>query len=431
MSRIAYIEMVGGAAGDMLLGALVDAGADRGEIDRALRTIAPDGWVLDFERTVRCGISALYCRLEVPGEDPRLEPHDHGDGIVHTHAAPATKTEAATRTLADVFALLDRSGLTKRQKARARSIYQRLADAEATVHGTTSAAVHFHEVGALDAVLDVAGACVALDLLGIDEVACSPFPVGVGRVRMAHGLYPNPPPASAVMLAGAPLEPMDVAAELVTPTAVAILTTLVQRPGFRPAMTLEQIGYGAGRSDFAIPNVVRVLIGTAAAGSLPALERPPAAEDGEPATISVLEANIDDMSPQHYALAIERIFAAGARDVWLTPIVMKKQRPAVVLSAIARREDEAAVAAVMLRETTTIGVRTRTERKYVLPRRIEAIDTPLGRVRIKISGTGEEQRALPEHDDVVSIARITGRPLLEVVRIVQACADRALETTRP
>jgi uncharacterized protein (DUF111 family) len=137
------------------------------------------------------------------------------------------------------------------------------------------------------------------------------------------------------------------------------------------------------------------------------------------------------MSPQHYALAIERIFAAGARDVWLTPIVMKKQRPAVVLSAIARREDEAAVAAAMLRETTTIGVRTRTERKYVLPRRIEAIDTPLGRVRIKISGTGEEQRALPEHDDVVSIARITGRPLLEVVRIVQACADRALETTRP
>jgi uncharacterized protein (TIGR00299 family) protein len=422
VSRIAYVEMVGGAAGDMLLAALVDAGADRAGIERALRTIAPDGWTLGFERTVRCGISALQCRLEVPGEDPALDAHDHGDGVMHRHAA------AVTRTLGEVFALLDASGLTPAQKERARAIYQRLADAEATVHGTTAAGVHFHEVGALDAVLDVAGVCVALDLLEVDEVYCSPFPIGRGRVRMAHGLYPNPPPASAVMLAGAPLEPMDIAAELVTPTAVAILTALVGRPGARPAQTLEHVGYGAGRNDFAIPNVVRVLIGSAASGGLPALERPPAAIDGEPSTISVLEANIDDMSPQHYALAIERIFAAGARDVWLTPIVMKKQRPAVVLSAIARRDDEAAVAAAMLRETTTIGVRTRTERKYVLPRRIEAIDTPLGRVRIKISGTGEEQRALPEHDDIVSIARITGRPLLEVVRIVQACADRALET---
>jgi len=421
VSRIAYVEMVGGAAGDMLLAALVDAGADRREIERALRTIAPDGWTIGFERTVRCGIAALHCRLEVPGEDPAFDAHDHADGIAHQHAGE-------TRTLADVFALLDRSGLSAAQKARARAIYQRLGEAEATVHGTSVEAVHFHEVGALDAVLDVAGVVVALDLLGIDEVCCSPFPVGRGRVRMLHGLYPNPPPASAVMMEGAPLEPMDVAAELVTPTAVAILTTLVKRPGFRPAQTLEAMGYGAGSRDFTIPNVVRVLIGTAASTTLPALDRPPAAEDGEPATISVLEANIDDMSPQHYALAIERIFAAGARDVWLTPIVMKKQRPAVVLSAIARRDDEAAVAAAMLRETTTIGVRTRTERKYVLPRRIEAIDTPLGRVRIKISGTGEEQRALPEHDDVVSIARITGRPLLEVVRIVQACADRALET---
>jgi len=423
MSRIAYVEMVGGAAGDMLLAALVDAGADRREIERALRTIAPDGWTIGFERTVRRGISALSCNLAVPGEDDLLETHEHGDGP-HEHAAE-------TRTLADVFALLDGSGLSAAQRTRARAIYQRLAEAEATVHGTTVAAVHFHEVGALDAVLDVAGVVVALDLLGIDDVFCSPFPIGHGRVRMAHGRYPNPPPASAAMLAGAPLEPLDVAAELVTPTAVAILTSLVKRPGVRPAQTLEAVGYGAGRRDFAIPNVVRVLIGTAASPALPVLDRAPAAADGEPATISVLEANIDDMSPQHYALAIERIFAAGARDVWLTPIVMKKQRPAVVLSAIARRDDEAAVAAAMLRETTTIGVRTRSERKYVLPRRIESIETPLGRVRIKISGTGEEQRALPEHDDLVSIARITGRPLLEVVRIVQACADRALEAISP
>jgi hypothetical protein len=402
MSRIAFVEMVGGAAGDMLVAALIDAGADAGTIEAALRTIAADGWTMRVERTQRRGIAAARCLIEVPGEDP------HGDEAdEHAHGE--------LRTPAEIFALLDASQLTSRQKARARAIYTRLADAEARVHGTTADAVHFHEVGALDAVLDVAGFCVGLDLLGIDDVFCSPFPVGHGRVRMHHGSYPNPPPASTVMLAGAPLEQLDIAAELVTPTAIAILTTLVERPGERPSFRLDAAGYGAGRNDFSIPNVVRVLTGTAGAAC-----------GAEPQTISVLEANIDDLSPQHYALAIERIFAAGARDVWLTPIVMKKQRPAVTLSAIARAEDEAAVAAAMLRETSTIGVRTRCERKYVLPRRTIEVATPYGPARAKIAGAGADERAQPEHDDLVRIARATGLPLPTVARAVQACADAAL-----
>jgi uncharacterized protein (TIGR00299 family) protein len=399
MSRIAYVDMIGGAAGDMLLGAWIDAGADPVAIETALRTIAPDGWTMTVSRTVRAGIAATRCVVDVPGEDV---PGGHGHG----------------RRFADVLAIVARSGLSQKQKARAGAIYRRLAEAEAAVHGTSIDAVHFHEVGALDAILDVAGTCFALDLLGIDTVFCSAFPMGRGMVRMAHGLFPNPPPATAAMLVGAPLRDVDVEAELVTPTATAILTALCERPGTRPSLTLRAQGYGAGFRELAVPNVVRVLIGDATAPSY--------ATGDEPTSVSVLECNIDDMSPQHYALAIERITAAGARDVWTTAIGMKKGRPATLLSAIARPDDEAAVAAAMLRETTTIGVRVRSERKYVLERRIVEVATPLGSVRVKIAGTNGDSRALAEHDDVLRLARESGLPAPEVSKLVQPFADRVV-----
>ncbi len=399
--RAAHIEMVGGAAGDMLLAAFVDAGADPEALEAALRTIEPDGWTLRFEPAIRRGIAARRALLEVPGEDPELEepsPHEHAPG-----------GRARPRMLAEVTATLERSGLSARQKERATAIYRRLAEAEASVHGTTPERIHFHEVGALDAILDVAGLCVALDLLGVERLTCSAFPVGRGRIRMQHGLFPNPPPATARLLLGSPVEALDVEAELVSPTAAAILTTLVARPGLREPMTPVAIGYGAGRRDLPIPNVLRVTLGDVGA-------------EVEPATISVIEANIDDMSPQHYALALERLFAAGARDVWMTPVTMKKQRPAIVLSAIALPSDEEAVARVMLAETTTIGVRVRTERKYLLARRIVTVETPLGGVRVKIAGTGPDARALPEHDDLVRIARERAMPLPVVAAIVAASA---------
>ena len=224
--------------------------------------------------------------------------------------------------------------------ARARCT-ARLAEAEARTHGTTADAIRFHEVGQIDAILDVAATCVALDLLEIDELRCSPFPIGHGSIGMQHGLYPNPPPATAQLLIGWPTRAVDVAGELVTPTAAAILTTLAT-PG-RPDMIIERIGYGAGRSDFAIPNVTRVVIGTAVE---PARAAAATRRDGD--DVVVLEANIDDMSPQHYELALERLFAAGALDVWLTPIAMKKGRPAITLSAMAAPRDEDAVAHAML-----------------------------------------------------------------------------------
>jgi uncharacterized protein (TIGR00299 family) protein len=388
--RVAYVDMIGGAAGDMLMGAWVDAGVDVAQLERALRTVVADGWELVTECVDRCGISATHLDLVIPGEDD----HAHGPGGEHAH-----DHAHHGHRLADILAIVARSGLSPRQIERASAIYRRLAEAEARVHGQTVDEVYFHEVGQIDAILDVAGTCVALDLLGIEELRCSPFPMGHGLARMAHGVYPNPGPAALDLMRGFPLRPLDVPAELVTVTGAAILTTLAT-PGPALDMTLERIGYGAGRRSFAIPNVVRVMVG----------ERTAAATD---ASVVVLEANIDDMSPQHYELALERIFAAGAYDAWLTPIVMKKGRPAIVLAAMAAPHAEGDVARAMLRETTTIGVRVRTERRHVLAREIRTIDTPYGAVRVKSAGGDGIHRWQPEYDDVVRIARERGRPIAE------------------
>ncbi|MDB5027588.1 MAG: hypothetical protein JWO66_1277 [Candidatus Eremiobacteraeota bacterium] len=408
--RVAYVDMVGGAAGDMLLAAFLDAGADREALERALRSVVPDGWTLAPERVSKRGIAATYAGLVVPGEDGDVahhHHHDHDDPHDHDHPHRQDHDHGGTRMLADVLAIVERSGLTPRQRERASAVYRRLAEAEAHTHGTTADAVRFHEIGQIDAILDVAGVCVALDLLGIDELRCSAFPIGHGSVRMAHGAYPNPPPAVAHLMIGWPTRAVDVVGELVTPTAAAILTTLA-RPG-RADLTIERIGYGAGRSDFSIPNVTRLIVGEVAA---PAAEGP----DG----VVVLEANIDDMLPQHYELALERLFAAGALDVWMTPIVMKKGRPAITLSALAAAADEDAVANAFLTETTTIGVRVRTERRHVLPRTGASIETPYGPVRVKRAGTNGRSRTRAEYDDLLRIARERNLPLPEVARTVDA-----------
>lgn len=420
---VCYVDMVGGAAGDMLVAAFLDAGADRAALERALRTVVADGWSFEPRRVVKRGIAATYAGLVVPGEDgddqhhhyPKTAPHRHGEPADHSHE------HGGTRHLADVLAIVERSGLSARQRERASAIYRRLAEAEARVHGTTADAIHFHEIGQLDAILDVAASCVALDLLGVDELRCSPFPIGNGSIRMQHGLYPNPPPATAELMRGWPTRTVDVDGELVTTTAAAILTTLAV-PGPRPDLLVERIGYGAGRSDFSVPNVTRVMIGTAARSERDA--------DGAPDhdDVVVIEANIDDMSPQHYELALERLFAAGARDVWLTPIQMKKGRPAITLSALAAPADERAVARTVLAETTTIGVRVRSERRYVLPRALGLVDTPYGPVRVKRAELGGRVRVQPEYDDLVRIARERNLALSEVTRVVQACAEETVST---
>jgi len=421
-TRIAYVDMVGGAAGDMLLAAFLDAGLDRDALERALRGVVAGGWTLEPRRVVKRGIAATYAGLVVPGEDGdehhRHHHEHHHDDDGHDHDQDTTGHQhsggAGTRTLADVLEIVERSSLTARQRERAGAVYRRLAEAEAHTHGTTADAIRFHEIGQLDAILDVAATCIALDLLDIDELRCSPFPIGHGAIGMEHGLYPNPPPAVAYLMIGWPTRALDVAGELVTPTAAAILTTLA-RPG-RADMVIEAIGYGAGRSEFAVPNVTRVVIGSAVEAGRAGAGDDFAGDD----VVVVLEANIDDMSPQHYELATERLFAAGALDVWLTPITMKKGRPAITLSALAAPPDEHAVARAILTETTTLGVRVRTERRHVLPRTLATVETPFGPVRVKRAGTNGEARTRAEYDDVLRIARDRNLPLPEVARVVDA-----------
>jgi uncharacterized protein (TIGR00299 family) protein len=404
--RVAYIDMIGGAAGDMLMGAWVDAGLDVRALERELRGVVAGGWELVTERVVRCGIAATHLDLVIPGEDDHAHrPDGSHEPAHHGHH------------LRDILAIVERSALSRRQIERASTIYRRLADAEARVHGSNADEVHFHEVGQIDAILDVAGTCIALDLLGIDDVRCSAFPYGTGLVRMHHGTYPNPGPATLDLLRGFALRAVDVEAELVTTTGAAIVTSLASPASARPAMTLERIGYGAGRRDFPIPNVVRVMIGEAVSAA------PHVGDDD----VVVIEANIDDMSPQHFDLAVERVFAAGAVDVWMTPIVMKKGRPAIALAAIAPPAAESAVATAMLRETSTIGVRVRRERRHTLAREIAWVTTPFGPVRFK-RATGEGvDRAVPEYDDVAEIARREGLPLGEVARIVMRSVDERVD----
>jgi uncharacterized protein (TIGR00299 family) protein len=401
--RAAYFEMIGGASGNMLLGALIDAGADAARIEAALHTIPVTGWSSEKRRVDKLGIAATYYDFIVPGEDHHA----------HEHAG----AHGTARHLDEVLDIVARSGLSSAQRERARAIYVRLANAEAKVHGTTADRIHFHEVGAVDAILDVAGTCVALDLLDVESVWCSAFPAGHGAIEMQHGRYPNMPPTTAELLRGSPTYDGGIAGEMVTPTGAAILTALVERPGVRPPLTAERIGYGAGRSDFAIPNVLRASIGT--------LDELPSGElafgsNGELAfavrdEVVVLEANVDDMSPQRFELALERALAAGAFDVWLAPVTMKKSRPAILFGAIAPLDREAAVARAMLAETTTLGVRVRRERRYTLPREVRAVATPFGEVRVKTATIDGQRRRTLEYDDVVRIARERGRPLAEVV----------------
>lgn len=248
MGNVAYVDMIGGAAGDMLMAAWIDAGVDAAELERALRGVVADGWEMAIQRVSRGGISALHLDLVIPGED------DHAHHGRHRHAPHGHR-------LCDIIAIVERSGLTRRQIDRATAIYRRLAQAEARIANQDAEEMLFHDFGQLDAILDVAGTCVALDLLEVEELRCSPFPIGHGFSRTAHGVFANPAPEALELMRGFPVRAIDIEADLVTATGAAILTTLLT-PGPAVDMTLERVGYGAGRKTFDFPNVVRVSVGT-------------------------------------------------------------------------------------------------------------------------------------------------------------------------
>lgn len=369
----------------MALGALLDAGADVDAVRSALKPLANDGWSLDRERTQRNGIAASRAIVDV---------HD----------------EVHERSFADIRRLLADAHLAERVHERALNAFTALAEVEAAIHDTTVDDIHFHEVGSLDAIVDVVGVCVALEELGIDAVYCSPIAQGIGTVRADHGVLPNPVPAVVGLLArvGAPAYGIDLPLELTTPTGAALMTTLSTGFGPMPAMTVDKVGYGAGGRTMAErPNLVQVVIGEAASADVP----------GQPAV--ELQANVDDITGEVLAYAITALMQAGAYDAWATPIVMKKGRPAHTLHALCDPSHVGTIRAVLVKESGTLGVRaTRSERwPQARDEGTVTIDGHVIRIKRHLS------RVKVEHDDARAAALATGRPLRDILAAAEAAGQ--------
>ena len=388
---IAYLDMPSGISGDMFLGCLVDAGWPVEKLRATIERLGlpPGSWHVGQERVMRGPLAATLLNVEA------------AEGDQHRH-------------LHHIAAILDQADLPASVKSRSLAVFQRLAEAEAAVHGSSIEEVHFHEVGALDAIIDVVGVCAGLEALGIGELYASPAPLGEGWTNSAHGRIPLPAPATLAILSGvgAPTRPAPGPGELVTPTGAALVAELAT---FRqPPMRLQRIGLGAGRKQFAWPNVARLWLGQAdTAESL----------NGLVEQMVVLETNIDDMNPELYAGVSQALFAAGARDVWLMPIQMKKERPAVQLNVLAPATDEAALVTMLLRETTTLGVRSQPVTRYAAKRTTARVTTAFGDVQVKVKWIGGQAvGAKPEHDECVRLAEAHGIPVRMVYEAAAAAA---------
>jgi len=375
--RVAYLDCVGGLAGDMLLAALLDAGGDLERLRTVPAHLGISGVEIVVERVERQGIGALHVTIEAPDD--------------HAH-----------RDYREIRRLVEEADLPPRARSRALDAFGRLAEAEGRVHGVPPDDVHFHELGALDTLIDVCGAFVLFDDLDVARVECSPLPFARGLTRAAHGVLPLPPPAVLGVLEGAPLVGVATEAELVTPTGAAIAAVAVDAWGPLPPLVLERVGYGAGTADFSDrPNIVRVVLGTQSAPAT--------------APVVLLETNLDDLSPELVPDAVERCFAAGALDVWTVPAQMKKGRPGIVLSALTRPGTEGEVARAMLEETSALGVRVARLSRYELEREERTVEVAGGRVRVKIGMLdGRVVNVAPEHDDCAELARATGRAVKSI-----------------
>ncbi len=384
--KIAYADCYSGISGDMFLAALVDAG-------------------LPLE-TLRDGID----RLHLP-EPVELRLTDTRRGPMRAASLDVLAGDShAERNLADMLAILDGSDLSASVREAASKVFTVLAEAEARVHGEPVDQIHFHEVGAVDSIVDVVGAAIGLEALGVERLHASPLPYGTGTVETRHGRLPLPAPATLELMrmARAPVVPTEARVELVTPTGAAILAALGTFGA--PDIAIERVGIGAGKRELPWPNVLRLIVGEAAGA---AEDDKPAEHDSEP--VVLIETNVDDMNPQLYGHVMERLFAAGARDVFLIPIQMKKNRPGTMLGAIVLRRDEAAMAELIIRETTTLGVRVLPLRRYVADREFAQVQTRFGAVTVKRKLLdGVVVSATPEYDDCVRLADENGVALAEV-----------------
>lgn len=383
--KILYIDAFSGISGDMTVGALLDAGAGFSDLEAALSALSL-GATFRAEKTKRRGIAATKFYV------------DGGESKAHRH-------------LHHIDKIIDAAPLNERVKANSKAVFRRLGQSEAKAHATTIEKVHFHEVGAVDSICDIVGACFCLDNLNVDAIHCSPVNVGSGTVNTDHGVLPVPAPATAELLTGKPVYSRGPAMELTTPTGAALVATLACAFGPMPPLKISATGHGAGDRDFPEhANVLRVLLGEGSGAA-------------ESTTVTVIETNIDDSTPEVVSHAAERLLAAGALDVTLTPVLMKKGRPGTMLTAIANPEDQERLASVLLRETSTLGLRITSAERRVAQRELIEVETPHGRVRVKISETGG---FAPEYEDCRRVALERNVPLKDVM----AAASHAYLVTK-
>lgn len=401
--RTVWFNCCAGVAGDMVLASLVDAGADVNAIAGALAGLGVDGYAVTFERVQRCGVAATWANVAV--HDDRA---DDGHDAHHAH-----------RPAREVLELIGSADLSDRVREHSLAVYRALAEVEGEIHGVDAGDVELHEVGALDSIIDVVGVCAALEILGVDSIACSPIAVGHGTVRTMHGELPNPVPAVTALLAraGAPTVGIDTTMETATPTGVALMTVLAGRFGAMPSIALTATGFGAGTADPpGRPNVVQAVIGDSSSdAAVPGTGRP----------ARLVEANVDDVTGEVLAHTIAALIAAGAYDAWATPIVMKKGRPAHTVHALCDDATLAVVSGVMIVETGTLGVRATAVERWPQRREERFVDVGGHPVRVKVSGS----RVKAEHDDAVAAAAILRIPLREVLRRAETADDDGPSST--
>ena len=380
--KLAYFDCFSGISGDMTLGALVDAGCNLDHLRAELRALQVQGWELSAEKVWKNGMAATYVQVK-------------------------TEDQQKHRSLSAILEILKNSQLAEEVRDRATAIFQKLGQAEARVHDLPLEKIHFHEVGAVDAIVDVVGACIGFHALGVNRFACSPLNVGGGTVKMAHGTLPVPAPATANLLQGKPTYSNGVQRELVTPTGAAIVATLCDSFGAQPPMSVSAIGYGAGTADLeGQPNVLRLMIGEAAEKVVPGFDQ----------EIAVIEANLDDMNPQIYGYFLEKALAAGALDVFTAPVQMKKNRPGTLLTVLCQPADASALMELIFAETTTFGVRSYRAQRRTLPRESVKVSTSYGDVRVKLSRVnGRILHVAPEYDDCRKLAVEKNVPLQQVI----------------
>ena len=417
-----YLSCEMGAAGDMLMAALYELLDDKAAFLDAMNRLLPDVTVT-AEESVKCGIRGTHMRVSIHGEEEEAHeqehhhdhahPHEHHHDHIHEHEHHHDHIHDHEHHhdhphvhagLHDIYGILESLPLPETVKENAKAVYASIAGAESEVHGTTVTEVHFHEVGALDAVIDVAGVCLLMEMLKPDRVLCSPVHVGSGMVKCAHGLLPVPAPATAKLLSGVPIYSGSIRGELCTPTGAALLRHFASDFGSMPVMTLQKTGFGMGKKDFEACNAVRALWGESA-------------EKGD--EIFELKCNLDDMSGEAIGFAMEELFAAGALDAFTQPIGMKKSRPGVMLTVLCRVSDRDAMLRCLFRHTTTLGVRETLCRRSTLTRREETVETELGAVRVKISEGWGITRRKAEYDDLAAIARRENLPLAEVRKLTE------------